>query len=373
MSRLLFTPGPLTTSLAVKEAMLDDWGSRDGEFIAMVREIRERLVALAGAAGAPYEAVPMQGSGTFGIESVIGSAVPKDGALMVLVNGAYGRRMVKMAEVLGIDCVPVVAPENTPVSAPAAREALAANPGVTHVAAVHCETTTGILNPVDEIGREVAAAGRRFIVDAMSSFGAVEIDAPEWRIDFLISSSNKCIQGAPGFSFAVARREALEECRGRARSLSLDLYEQWSGLERDGQFRFTPPTHVLAAFRKAFGELEAEGGVAARGRRYAANHAVLMEGMERLGLRPYLRPEHRSAIITSFHYPDDPRFDFETFYRLLSGRGFVIYPGKLSQAACFRIGTIGDLHPPDFVALLRAIEAVLDEMGVRLPVAEAAR
>lgn len=363
--KLLFTPGPLTTTSSVKESMLRDWGSRDAEFISLVGDIRRRLIALVGAAEPGYQAIPMQGSGTFGIESVIGSAVPRDGGLMVFVNGAYGRRMVKIAEVLGIRCVPVVVPENEPVTAALASQALAEHKAITHAAVVHCETTTGLLNPVREIALEISRAGCRCIVDAMSSFGAIEIDAPGWGIDFVISSSNKCVQGVPGFSFAIARREALDECKGNARSLSLDLYEQWRGLENDGQFRFTPPTHVLAAFGQALDELDAEGGVQARGRRYGANHASLMAGMKRVGIEPYLAPDLQSPIITSFRYPADPRFDFQVFYGLLSAAGFVIYPGKLSSEDCFRIGTIGDLHPPDIDALVSAIETVLEVVGVR--------
>jgi 2-aminoethylphosphonate-pyruvate transaminase len=368
--RLLFTPGPLTTTDTVRQAMLRDWGSRDREFIDLVRDLRTRLVRLAAGNEPEFQAIPMQGSGTFGIESVIGSAAPKDGSLMVFVNGAYGRRMVRIAETLGIACVSVELAENEPVTAAVARGALHANPDVSHVAVVHCETTTGILNPVSEVAEVVSSAGRRVIVDAMSSFGAIELDAPACGVDFIVSSSNKCIQGVPGFSFVIARKEALEECRGRARSVSLDLYDQWLGLERDGQFRFTPPTHVLAAFRRALNELDAEGGVAARGRRYSMNHCALMEGMRRLGLRPYLAAEHQSPVITSFRYPDDDRFDFQAFYGLLSQRGFVIYPGKLSSEDCFRIGTIGDLHPPDIRRLISAMGEVLREMGVRLAGAE---
>ena len=368
MTKLLFTPGPLTTTPTVKEAMLLDWGSRDPEFISLVRDIRRRLVGLAGGTEPDWQAIPMQGSGTFGIESVIGSAVPRDGALLVFINGAYGRRMARIAEVLGIRLVPVFVPENKPITASVVAQALAANRGVTHAATVHCETTTGLLNPIGELVPLIARAGCRSIIDAMSSFGGVALDAPRCEIDFLVSSSNKCIQGVPGFSFVIARKEALEECRDRARSLSLDLHAQWLGLESNGQFRFTPPTHALAAFRQALDELDAEGGVPGRARRYAANHETLIAGMARLGIEPYLAPGYRGHTITSFRYPQHPAFSFPTFYDLLSERGFIIYPGKLSQEDCFRVGTIGDLSAPHFESLVAAVGEVLSSMGASSPV-----
>lgn len=364
MDKLLFTPGPLTTSRTVKEAMLRDLGSRDREFLKVVAEIRERLLALGGLASAEYECVLMQGSGTFAIESVLSSVVPRDGKLMVLVNGAYGRRMVQIARVHGIAVEVVEVAENATIEAPLAAERLKQAGDVTHVAVVHCETTTGIVNPIAAIGAAVARAGAAYIVDAMSSFGAIEVDLGAAWIDFLISSANKCIEGVPGFGFVLARRDTLEAAKGRARTLSLDLHAQWAGLETDGQFRFTPPTHALLAFREALAELEAEGGVAGRGARYRSNHETLRRGMCELGFEAYLTDEDQGCIITSYRYPADPRFRFEEFYARLSGRGFVIYPGKLTRAACFRIGTIGRLFPKDVEALLAAIGEVLGEMGV---------
>ena len=357
-TKLLFTPGPLTTSATVKEAMLRDAGSRDAEFLAVVRDIRRRLLAIGNAAAPEYECVLMQGSGTFGIESVISSAIPRDGRLLVLVNGAYGRRIAQMARVHGIDAETLEAAENCKIAPEAVAERLRTGAPFTHVAVIHCETTTGLLNPIADIGEVAAAAGASYIVDAMSSFGAIPIDLASARIDFLISSANKCIEGVPGFAFVLARREPLSAAEGHARTLSLDLHGQWAGLESGGQFRFTPPTHALLAFHQALDELDAEGGVAGRGARYAANHAALMRGMNQLGFEAYLAPKDQSYIITSFRYPADTDFRFEDFYASLSNLGFVIYPGKLSQEACFRIGTIGRLYPSDIEALVRAIAAV---------------
>ena len=362
--KLLFTPGPLTTSETVKQAMLRDLGSRDVEFLEIVSRIRRRLLELGNAGHGSYEAVLMQGSGTFAVESVISSVIPVAGKLLIAINGAYGQRMAKIATMLGIAVKTVVFPEAEPVETGHVRDELADDPLITHVATVHCETSTGILNPVAELGRMVREQGCDFIVDAMSSFGGIPVNVHESCIDFLISSANKCIQGVPGFGFALARRDLLAEAAGYSRSLSLDLAAQWKGLEADGQFRFTPPTHALLAFSQALDELESEGGVAGRAARYAANHRTLMEGMEQLGFDPYLHSEHRSDIITSFRFPAHPNFSFPAFYGRLSELGFVIYPGKVSDADCFRIGTIGHIFPDDVRKLLTAIRSTLAEMRI---------
>ncbi len=362
--KLLFTPGPLSTSETVKQAMLRDLGSRDTEFLEVVRKIRRRLLELGNVADGSYEAVLMQGSGTFAIESVISSVLPRDAKLLVLVNGAYGHRMAKIARTLGIAAETVVCPEWSPVDPAEARQALARDPAITHVGTIHCETSTGIVNPVQEIGGVVKEHDRVFIVDAMSSFAGMPMGVGNWGIDFLVSSANKCVQGVPGFGFVLARRELLLEAEGRARSVSLDLVSQWKGLEGNGQFRFTPPTHVLLAFWQALEELEREGGISGRAARYAANQKVLMEGMKELGFEAYLAPEHQSAIISSFRYPQHPNFDFSRFYQLLSQKGFVIYPGKVSDADYFRIGTIGHLFPDDFKSLVAAVRETLEEMQI---------
>jgi 2-aminoethylphosphonate-pyruvate transaminase len=353
---LLFTPGPLTTSATVKAAMQRDMGSRDVDFVELVAGIRAELLRIAGVSRERgYEAVLMQGSGTFGLESIISSVIPREGSFVVLANGAYGERMAAIAERMGISTRMARWPENESPDPATVRRLIEEEPAATHVAMVHCETTTGILNPIDEIARIVKAGGREFIVDAMSSFGGVPLDLSKLQIDYLISSPNKCLEGVPGFSFVLARRESLEASKGRARSVSLDLFAQWEGLERNGQFRFTPPTHALLAFARALEELREEGGVSVRAARYRANHETLRTGMRRLGFVDYLSAERQSNIITAFRYPDDPNFRFEDFYQRLRASGFVIYPGKLSQADCFRIGTIGRINEQNVRDLLAAI------------------
>jgi 2-aminoethylphosphonate-pyruvate transaminase len=293
--------------------------------------------------------------------------LPRDGKLLVLINGAYGQRMAKIARTLGIASQTLVFPESQPVDPDAVRYALTSDPAITHVGLIHCETTTGMLNPLAEIGAVVKEHGRVFLIDAMSSFGGMPIDLAACGIDFLVSSANKCIQGVPGFGFALARRHLLIAAEGRARSLSLDLVAQWKGLESDGQFRFTPPTHVLLAFWQALEDLEAEGGITARAARYAANQHVLVAGMSALGFDAYLAPEHQSHIITSFRYPAHPNFIFRQFYQRLSDQGLVIYPGKVSDADCFRIGTIGQLFPDDMQSLVAAIRRTLEAMQIDSP------
>ncbi len=366
--KLLFTPGPLTTSLTVKQAMLRDLGSRDIEFINAVKQVRQALLKMGEVSQAQgYEAIIMQGSGTFGVEAVISSALPKaSGHLLVIINGAYGDRIAKMADVHGITKTVLKYAEDQYPSLTDIEETLTQNPAITHVVVVHCETTSGIFNPIKEIGTVVKKRGKTYIVDAMSSFGAVPTDIADNQIDFLISSSNKCIEGVPGFSFTIAQRDTLAACKGNARSLSLDLYAQWEGLEQNGQFRFTPPTHAILAFWQAVQEHQAEGGVTGRSARYQNNYNTLVEGMRQLGFKEYLPKEKQGYIISSFLYPQHPNFDFKRFYELLNEKDFVIYPGKLSQVDCFRIGNIGRITADDIRGLLAAIEETLREMAVTL-------
>jgi 2-aminoethylphosphonate-pyruvate transaminase len=363
--KTLFTPGPLNTSAATKQAMLRDLGSRDAEFIEVVRDVRSRLVGL-GDGHEEYTAILMQGSGTFGVEAVLSSVIPQEGKLLILINGAYGERMLKMADIHKINTVLLRTAEDTVPSPQLLREALQADPQITHVAVVHCETTTGIINPIKEYGEIVREFDRIYFVDAMSSFGAYPLDYRGCNIDYLISSSNKCIEGVPGFSFIIAKMDVLRNTKGFARTLSLDLYAQWEGLERDGQFRFTPPIHVILAFRQALIELEKEGGVTARGARYKRNYELTLAGMQALGFKAYLKPENQGAIITSFYYPPHPNFNFRTFYELLSEKGLLIYPGKLSHADCFRIGHVGRLDASNVKSLMSAIASVLKKMNIKL-------
>ena len=360
---LLLTPGPLTTSPATKAAMQRDWGSRDAEFIALNARIRERLTALAGAQDS-HVCVPVQGSGTFAVEATVGTLLPRDGKMLVMVNGAYGQRIARICRIIGRACETIETPEDVPNDPRALDAALAADPTISHVAVIHCETTTGILNPVAAMAEVVERHGRALLIDAMSAFGAIPLDARTVRYDALMASSNKCLEGAPGMGYAIIRREVIAAAAGNAHSLSLDLHDQWKAMEGNGQWRFTPPTHVLAAFDQALVEHEAEGGVAGRGARYEANRRVLVSGMRGLGFETLLPDELQAPIIVTFHTPADANFDFVRFYDLLRLSGYVIYPGKLTVAETFRIGCIGQVYEDDIKGALAAIGRALDVMGV---------
>lgn len=364
----LFTPGPLTTSRTVKQAMLRDLGSRDAEFIETVRRIRNELLSVAGVSQADgYEAVLTQGSGTFTVEAVLSSAIPPQGKLFAIINGAYGQRIAAIAKRHGIEVVAVTCRENERPDVAQIERVLRYHADLDMVAIVHCETTSGIMNPIEEVGRLVQNHKATYFVDSMSAFGAVPFDFKGCHIDFLVSSANKCIEGVPGFGFAICRREALLATEGWTRTVSLDLLAQWQGLEKNGQFRFTPPTHAILAFDQALRELASEGGVAGRAKRYQENHELLSRGMRELGFVEYLPCELQGYIITSYCYPEDDRFQFEAFYNCLSDKRQVIYPGKVSDADCFRIGNIGRLFPSDIRTLLAAVRETVQEMGLDLP------
>ena len=360
----LLTPGPLTTSLTTKQAMLRDWGSRDADFIALTARIRQTLLDVANAAGS-HVCVPVQGSGTFAVEAALGTVVPWDGKVLVLINGAYGQRMARICGIIGREVVTIENGEDEVTDIAKLDLMLADDTAITHVAAVHCETTSGILNPIEEIADTVARHGRSLLIDAMSAFGAIALDAARTRFDVLMASSNKCFEGVPGMGFALIRRSVLQDCEGNAHSLSLDLYDQWQGLEKNGQWRFTPPTHVLAAFGQALTEHTQEGGVAGRHARYANNCQVLVDGMRSLGFETLLPDAVQAPIIVTFHMPSDPAFRFQAFYDRLAEKGYVIYPGKLTVAESFRIGCIGHLDEAVMRGALQAIRETLSEMGVR--------
>lgn len=364
---LLLTPGPLTTSRTVREAMRCDYSTWDSDYNKLVDQMRSKIVDLA-TDQVGYTAVLMPGSGTFSVEATLGSVTPPDGKLLIINNGAYGARIVQIAARLQIDHAELAQAETAPPDLTCIEAALRSDAAITHVAMVHVETTTGMLNPAFEVGALAARFDKRFILDAMSSFGGIPMVVEDLHVDYLISSANKCIQGVPGFGFVIARQSALEETRGWARSLSLDLYDQWCEMdEHGGKWRYTSPTHVVCAFSRALEELDAEGGVLARHDRYRENHKRLVAGMTELGFETLLPAPLQSPIITSFLCPQDPAFEFDTFYDKLKLRRYVIYPGKVTNAETFRVGNIGHVFPDDMDDLVRNVAEVVEEMGVRIP------
>lgn len=359
----LLTPGPLTTSPTVKQAMLHDYGSRDSSFIATNRSLRERLVAIIDGQDS-HVCVPLQGSGTFVVEAMLGSFVPPDGKLLILINGAYGKRMAKICDYYKRNTAILEWPEDTPVDPKALDDALAADPAITQVAVVQVETTSGILNPIEAVAEVTARHGRGLLIDAMAGFGAVPLDARRVPFDAVVASSNKCLEGSPGMGFCLARKTALVATKGNALSLSLDLYDQWVAMEKTAQWRFTPPTHVILSLDQGLNEFDAEGGVAGRGGRYRENCQLLVAGMREMGFQTLLSDDLQAPIIVTFHMPADPKFDFQVFYDHLREQGYVIYPGKLTVADSFRIGCIGRLGADQMRGALAAVRNAIQDMGV---------
>lgn len=359
----LLTPGPLTTSLSVKQAMLHDYGSRDATFIDLNARILERLVGIVNGEGG-YVAVPLQGSGTFVVEAMIGNFVPADGKLLILINGAYGQRIKKICDYYGRNYIVQETPEDVPVNGVQLDAALDNDTSITHVVVVHCETTSGILNPLREISEVVARHRRSLLIDSMSAFGALPLDAGEIEFDAVVASSNKCLEGAPGMGFCVARESALEKAEGNSPSLVLDLYDQWRAMQKNRQWRFTPPTHVLLAFDQALTEYLEEGGVVGRGGRYRQNCELLVAGMRAMGFRTLLADELQAPIIVTFHMPTNPGFDFARFYDGLKDQGYVIYPGKLTVADSFRMGCIGRLGAEQIEGALEAVAGLLNDFAI---------
>eukprot|EP00009_Paramoeba_aestuarina_P004689 CAMPEP_0201520754 /NCGR_PEP_ID=MMETSP0161_2-20130828/12476_1 /ASSEMBLY_ACC=CAM_ASM_000251 /TAXON_ID=180227 /ORGANISM="Neoparamoeba aestuarina, Strain SoJaBio B1-5/56/2" /LENGTH=390 /DNA_ID=CAMNT_0047919233 /DNA_START=116 /DNA_END=1288 /DNA_ORIENTATION=- len=367
---LLFTPGPLGVSQETKEAMLFDLGSRDPQFMNVVKNIRTGVLESGGVPTDSWSAVPMQGSGTFGVESSIQTTVPRGGKLLVLINGAYGRRAVDMAKAMSVDCVSHEFSEDEVVNPEKVSQLLKENSGVTNVMVVHCETSSGLLNPVADIGKVVKEhdPSIRFMIDSMSAFGGIETDVEQIQADVLVTSANKCFEGVPGFSWVLIRNALLDQCKGNSRSLSLDVYQQEMGLRANGQFRFTPPTHALLAFRRALIELENEGGITGRSNRYRKNAEVVWKEFSDMGFKRLLPAEISSHFITTYLFPNHPNFSFEKFYSSLSEKGCNIYPGKVTQTPCFRIGHIGQLFPKDMEKLVEATKDTLKEMDISIPV-----
>ncbi len=361
---ILLTPGPLTTSLETKQAMLRDWGSWDASFNPITASICKDLVDIVNGAGS-HVCVPLQGSGTFSVEAALGNLVPRDGKVLVPNNGAYCARISKILKYLGREHSAIDLGEDKQATAAIVEGALKMDPRITHVAQVHCETGTGILNPLPEIAAVCARHGKGLIVDAMSSFGAIEIDVKKYPVDAVVAASGKCIEGAPGMGFVIVRQKILEASQGNSHSLAMDLHDQWTYLQKTTQWRFTPPTHVVAAFRAALDQFKAEGGTAARGARYRRNCDTLIEAMSALGLRTFLPRAVQAPVIVTFHAPGDPAYHFKSFYEKVRARGYILYPGKLTQVETFRVGCIGAIDFNEMRNVASAVAETLKEMGIK--------
>ena len=361
---ILLTPGPLTTSLATKSAMLRDWGSWDAKFNAVTARVREKLLAVIDGADS-HVCVPLQGSGTFAVEAAFNTLVPRDGHVLVLINGAYGKRMAKLTTMMGRKTSTFEVGDDVLTTAQDVQRLLTQDPSITHVGLIHCETSTGILNPLQEIATVVESHGKSLVVDAMSSFGALPIDARNTRFDALIAASGKCIEGPPGMGFVLVRKSVLEKCAGNSTSLALDLYDQWVYMEKTTQWRYTPPTHVVVAFNIALDQHVAEGGQPGRLARYKKNCDTLLAGMTELGFKLFLKPEIQAPIILTFHAPPDPAYNFKEFYARVRDKGFILYPGKLTAVETFRVGCIGAIGADEMRQAVNVVRDTLREMGIR--------
>ena len=361
---ILLTPGPLTTSLATKSAMLRDWGSWDAAFNAVTAQVRAKLTDIVHAAGT-HVCVPMQGSGTFSVEAAVNTLVPRDGHVLVLINGAYGKRFARLATMMGRNVTTFETADDVPTTADDVERLLTRDGSITHVGLIHCETSTGIENPLCAIAAIVARHAKSLIVDAMSSFGALPIDARTTPFDALIGASGKCVEGPPGMGFVFVRNEVLERSAGNSTSLALDLHDQWAYMEKTTQWRFTPPTHVVVALNAALDQFIAEGGQPARLARYTANFEALVAGMRELGLRAFLPTTIQAPIIVTFHAPADAKYTFKEFYDRVRDKGFILYPGKLTQVETFRVGCIGAIGPAEMRHAVNAMRDTLAEMGIR--------
>ncbi|VVE86328.1 2-aminoethylphosphonate--pyruvate transaminase [Pandoraea bronchicola] len=361
---ILLTPGPLTTSPATRQAMLRDWGSWDAQFNRITASLCRDLVDVVHG-GEDYVCVPLQGSGTFSVEAAIGTLTPRGARILVPDNGAYCQRILKICRYLGRDAVALPIPEDQAAGAAAIDEALTRDPSITHVAQVHLETGAGVLNPLADIARVCQKHGKGLIVDAMSSFGAVEIDVRSMPFDALIAASGKCLEGVPGMGFVIAKKSRLEASAGNSHSLAMDLHDQYTYMQKTTQWRFTPPTHVVAALRAAVDQFLAEGGQTVRGERYRTNCRTLVDGMASLGFRPFLAPEVQAPVIVTFHAPADSKYDFKAFYAAVRDRGYILYPGKLTQIETFRVGCIGAIDDNEMRNVVTAIAQSLTSLGIR--------
>ncbi|HSV54527.1 MAG TPA: 2-aminoethylphosphonate--pyruvate transaminase [Burkholderiaceae bacterium] len=361
--KILLTPGPLTTTLRTKLAMLKDWGSWDADFNAVTASIRKSLLDIIHGHGS-HVVVPLQGSGTFSVEASVATLVPREGHVLVLDNGAYCKRAARLTSLMGRRCTVLGFDEAAQVAPAAVHEKLRTDPSITHVVLIHCETGAGVHNPLQQVADVCAAHGKGLIVDAMSSFAALEIDARKVHFDALVAASGKCLEGVPGMGFVFLRKAILDDCAGRSQSLAMDLHDQYVYMEKTSQWRFTPPTHVVVALAEAIAQFEEEGGQSARLARYTGNYRTLVDGMARLGFKPFLEPAIQAPIIVTFHAPGDPKYDFKTFYAAARARGFILYPGKLTQVETFRIGCIGAIGPTEMEQAVHAVALALQDMGI---------
>jgi 2-aminoethylphosphonate-pyruvate transaminase len=362
----LLTPGPLTVSMEVKQEMLADRSPNAELHSGLTRKVLDYLLTLANGHGT-HVAVPVQGSATYGIEAALHTLLPKDARLLVINNGFYGLRLREVAEGIGKDVVVLELPMIPPPDEATIAAALAADPKITHAIVCHVDTGTGVLNDLAPIAAACKARGVKLMVDAVAAFGGFPIDVKALDIEAVMISPNKCLESVPGVGLVIARKSTIVASAKRSPSVVLDLHAQWAFFEEKGWWRTTPPTHVIGALAKAIERHEKEGGVLARQARYRRNWRRLVDTLRQRGFRTLLPDDYAAPIIATFHDPVDPNYAFPKFYAAMEKRGIVIFPGRLTAANTFRIGTMGDLDDRDMSFILSQIEEALTEIGVTNP------
>lgn len=361
--RYLLTPGPLTVAPEVKAEMLIDRSPNANLHRELTEEVRRYLLDICNGTDT-HECVPIQGSATYAIEAGLQTLMPRDGRLLVVQNGFYGLRLRELAEGLGLAVTALELPMLPLPTRADIERALARDPAITHLLLCHAETGTGVLNPLEEVAAVARERGCKLLVDAVASFGAFPVDVFTLDAEAVFVSPNKCLESVPGIAMVIARRAALEAAAGRSASVVLDLHAQWRFFEETGWWRWTPPTHVVAALAKACERHRREGGAANRLARYRRSWRRLVDGLRGRGFRTLLPDEAAAPIIATFHDPDDPGYTFQALYDALERRGIVIFPGRLTATGTFRIGVMGDLVESDMDLVLAAMDEALAEIGV---------
>lgn len=351
---VLLNPGPATTTDSVKLAqVVPDICPREYEFGDLMEYVSTELTNIA-ANNDDYTTILFGGSGTAVVEAVLSSVIPHDKSVLIINNGAYGKRMCQIVSTYGIDFIEFKSSSIEPVDINKLEDVIKSNPKISHLAAIHNETTTGLLNDLKPLGELAKKYNLEFIVDAMSSYAAIPIDMVELNIDYLCASSNKNIQGMAGVGFAISKISSLEKLEDvKPRSFYLDLYAQYKNFIKTHQMRFTPPVQTLYALKQAIVEFKEEG-LDNRFKRYSDSWETLIKSLKEMELPYLVDDENHSRIITSIFIPDG--VDFNHLHDFFYEKGFTIYPGKVEEFNTFRIANIGEIDKEDiksFIVLLK--------------------
>jgi|TARA_B100000315_G_scaffold40571_1_gene35417 2-aminoethylphosphonate aminotransferase len=363
--KILLNPGPATTTDTVKMAqVVPDICPREEEFSELMAGIRDDLLKIVNVDKKKYTTVLFGGSGTAVMESVIASVVNQEKTLLILKNGAYGDRMQKIVETYSIPFTTLEYEWGKPINLSEVDSYLKSNRNIGYIAMVHHETTSGILNSIENFSELGKNYGHTLILDAISSYAGISIDLKKTPIDFLMSTSNKCIQGMAGLAFSICKKSELKHLKDIPnRSFYLSLYDQYNYMEKTGQMRFTPPVQTIYALRQAIDEYFDEGSLN-RYNRYTENWKRLREGLQKLGFNLLLDPENESHILLTVVEPKNPEYNFDKIHNLLYDKGFTIYPGKLGKKKTFRLANMGAINSIDIDRFINELSNVIIKIGI---------